>query len=164
MIDPEFKISGLDEIKSGVSALLSGAERMAKNHSLILAAQTRKTARNSMKRRRGVSMPGEVPQVKTGALKNFIKFAWDEKRGAAIVGPERLPRIGQSPRSLEVGMATIIKTRDKNKNSVFVRVHLEPRPYMVPALEKIMTPANVKRTYEKSLGKFVKSLSKKIRG
>lgn len=183
MIDTEFNLN-LEEIKAGFFSLMDGATRMARKNSEILGAQTRKAAQNSMKRfvklskkmqkeikkredasgyRLSGSLPGQPPLERVGLLKKHIYYAWDPKENHVVVGPVKLPRLGEVPHSLEFGMTTLNTGIDARGKPIVIKVRLEPRPYMRPALDRVMEPANVARVYEKSLKKFVKKVSKKLK-
>lgn len=69
------------------------------------------------------SKPGEPPRLQrpTRYLKVKLRFAFDPTTRTYVVGPERIARKGLAPAALEKGDASL---------------HLQPRPFMVPALDK----------------------------
>lgn len=151
--------------------IMTPAKDMGKKNSWILAAQVRTTAKRlikeysklSRKKQRelmsksggmqgGVrSNPGDPPLSWTGLLKNFILYAWDDKTREAYIGPAKLRYPGQVPHSLEFGVPTLITTWDNVGGRKTIQVPMKARPYMKPALLKIIDPANIKKVYEKSL-------------
>lgn len=171
MITPRFSID-MSGVTKGIRNVFDAAEAMAKSNSGTLAAKCRATAKNSMKKAAKLSkkmqaaikamgagtasLPGNPPLERTGALKTFVLFAWDEKTKSYVIGPKRLPRIGLQAKSLEFGVPTVANVLDGNKRKV-VKIPMRARPFMAPALAKTMTPANVKKVYEKSLKRAVKS-------
>lgn len=93
----------------------------------------RTSARTSIKKRKKSSAPGEPPKSHTGLLKKFIFFGYDSSRRSVVVGPVRLNRHsgGAAPSVLEYGGTTNIAA---TKNMPAMRVAIEPRPFMGPAL------------------------------
>lgn len=98
-----------------------------------MGAFVRRSARQSIRKRKKSSPPGKPPSSHTGLLKKFIYFGYDSGRNTVVVGPARLNGT-RSPESLETlefgGMA------DVYRNGKTVNVRIEARPYMGPALAK----------------------------
>lgn len=95
-------------------------------------AYVRRRARQSIRKRRRISKPGEPPSSHTGALKRFIYFVYDRAQQSVIVGPVLLPgKPGDAPEALEYGgrSATI---EDGKRASMII----QPRPFMEPAFEE----------------------------
>lgn len=176
MIEATFEVD-MKAAKKGIGSILKAGESMAKSNSGKLAATCRKIARNSMRKAiklskkmqreikamgaGTVSLPGNPPLERTGPLKAFLIYAWDEKQKKYVIGPKRLPRTGLQARSLEFGVPTISSVLDASgKNRVVAKIPIKARPFMAPAMAKTMTPANVRRAYEKTFNKaFKKALS-----
>lgn len=78
-----------------------------------------KTARNSMKKKRGASPPGKPPNVHVGTLKKLLTFAFDSSTQTMVIGPYGLGK-AKVPGVLEFGGGNI-----------------EKRPYMRPARDKV---------------------------
>lgn len=167
MINPKMNLNLEGFKKQFFSNVMSAAERMVKKNTEILAAQTRRAAQNSMKRaeklskkRQGslrvdfqgqrYSRPGEPPLEKVGLIKQHLFYAWDVTTRSAFIGPAKLNMRGSVPESLEHGKPTLIETGPAGKR-VIIQVPMEARPYMRPALARVMAPANLRRVYEKSL-------------
>ena len=90
-------------------------------------AFVRRTARQSIRKRKKSSAPGKPPSSHTGLLKRFIFFGYDPGQQSVVIGPERLSRGGEAPSLLEYGGRTTVKDRP---------AHIRPRPFMGPAFEK----------------------------
>lgn len=96
------------------------------------AAFVRNTARRSIRRRkRGYSKPGNPPYSKTGLLKRFILFGYDEQADDMLVGATQLSHHSDAPEMLEHGGTTTRNVFGKRK-----RARYEARPFMRPALEQ----------------------------
>lgn len=74
----------------------------------------RRVARNSIRRRKNPSKPGEAPRSVRGDLKRGI-FAQMEGRGAAVVGPVRFSWGTGAPNTLEFGGDTVIDNSVQRK-------------------------------------------------
>lgn len=98
-------------------------------------AYVRQDARQRIRRRKRPSRPGESPTNQTGLLKQHIYFVFDEGRRSVVIGPILLNPGSGAPEILEHGGETVIETRRRGRE----RVHIEPRPYMGPAFEKVQT-------------------------
>ena len=96
-------------------------------------AYVRQTSRQSIRRRKGSSRPGQPPSSHTGLLKQFIYFGYDEHRRSVVIGPVTLARKASGvPAVLEYGgNVTIQWGNDRGKT-----VSIEARPFMGPAFEK----------------------------
>lgn len=85
------------------------------------------------------SAPGMPPYSRTGLLKRFIFYSWDNSSKSVVIGPEKLPIKGQVPHALEYGGATYAPEYDRDVNGRMIsrerRVTIKPRPFMHPALE-----------------------------
>lgn len=120
-------------------------------------AFVRRTAKGLIRNRKKVSKPGQPPSNRTGYLREFIYFAYDDKRQAVVVGPARLngrAARNLAARTLEFGGPVVFKEHlvADPAGKVFwtvnvgVNKHLgqtrtgtatiQPRPYMMPALMK----------------------------
>ena len=89
-------------------------------------AFVRRTARQSIRRRKGTSKPGKPPFSHTGLLKNFIYFGYDTARRSVVIGPVVLAgNSGKAPSTLESGGTVTLPDGHKAR--------IEPRPFMGPA-------------------------------
>ena len=94
-------------------------------------AYVRKTARESIRKRRRVSSDGEPPSSHVGLLKQFIFFVYDRTKRSVIIGPARLGgKVGNAPEALEYGGQSQAIRRGK-RQSMFIT----SRPYMNPAFD-----------------------------
>lgn len=92
-------------------------------------AFVRRTAKQSIRKRKKSSTPGTPPSSHTGLLKRFIFFGYDPQKRSVVIGPTRLTENnrGEAPSILEYGGRTTV---DKK------RVKISARPFMGPAFEK----------------------------
>ena len=149
-IAPSFKMTFIEYKANFFSEVDKGLKRDLSR----LGAYCRKTAKNSIKDARrlskkkrresrwrrdrftGVAEPysreGQPPLSKTGLLKKFILFAWDNSTKSAVVGAAKF-KDGNVPHALEYGGVVNIATWEGGHHHV-VSAYIRPRPYMRPAL------------------------------
>ncbi|TXH48571.1 MAG: hypothetical protein E6Q97_24500 [Desulfurellales bacterium] len=123
-------------------------------------AFVRQTARNSIRRRKGSSKPGQAPTNITGTLKRFLFFAYDTGTKTTVVGPAATNQVffngagqpvrGTVPQVLERGGSIQLlevqwsdgvwrradlrsRRRIAEKPQRMRTVRIEARPYMGPA-------------------------------
>jgi len=96
-------------------------------------AFVRRTAKQSIRKRKKSSTPGMPPSSHTGLLKRFIFFGYDIQKRSVVIGPTRLTENnrGEAPSILEYGGRTTVEGNKKK-----IRVRIRPRPFMGPAFEK----------------------------
>ena len=94
-------------------------------------AFVRQRAKTSIKKRKGISQPGQPPFSHVGLLRKFILFAYDAQRQSVVIGPTLTKERSEAPRLLEHGGDTMLKTPFES-----IRAHYRPRPFMGPAFEK----------------------------
>ena len=114
----------------------------------------RRTAKESIRKRKGPAPPDSPPHSHQGQLRKLIFFGYDARADSVVIGP--LPfRQGTAPNLLEFGGATTTRKarafRDnrpgqaaKGKGSrgklvrlpAGTRLNVDARPFMGPALEK----------------------------
>ena len=99
-------------------------------------AFVRRTAKQSIRKRKKSSAPGTPPSSHTGLLKRFIFFGYDPQKRSVVIGPTRLTENnrGEAPSILEYGGRTTVEGHKKK-----TRVRIRPRPFMGPAFEKEKT-------------------------
>lgn len=91
-------------------------------------AFVRRTAKQSIRKRKKTAPPGQPPSSHTGLLKRFIFFGYDPQKRSVVIGPERLNQKNtDAPHTLEHGGRTTV---DKK------RVKISARPFMGRAFEK----------------------------
>jgi phage gpG-like protein len=91
-------------------------------------AFVRRTAKQSIRKRKTTAPAGQPPSSHTGLLKRFIFFGYEPQRRSVVIGPERLDQKNtDAPHTLEYGGRTTV---DKK------RVKISARPFMGPAFEK----------------------------
>jgi phage gpG-like protein len=92
-------------------------------------AFVRRTAKQSIRKRKKASVPGMPPSSHMGLLRKFIFFGYDRTKNSVVIGPTRLTENnrGEAPSILEYGGRTTV---DKK------RVKISARPFMGPAFEK----------------------------
>ncbi len=96
-------------------------------------AFVRRTAKQSIRKRKKSSTPGTPPSSHTGLLKRFIFFGYDRQKDSVVIGPTRLTENnrGEAPSILEYGGRTTVEGNKKK-----TRVRISARPFMGPAFEK----------------------------
>ena len=96
-------------------------------------AFVRRTARQSIRKRKKPSAPGSPPSSHIGLLKKFIWFGYEPDKRSVVIGPARLSQQdrGEAPSFLEYG--GIAKIARKGKKT---KARIRPRPFMGPAFEK----------------------------
>lgn len=92
-------------------------------------AFVRRTARQSIRKRKKPSPAGQPPSSHTGHLKKFIFFGYEPQKKSVVIGPEVLTdgSKGQAPSVLEYGGKITFNKK---------RVSISARPFMGPAFEK----------------------------
>ena len=130
-----FEITKLFFDKKAVTSRTDKATRQVLSR---FGAFVRRSARSSIRPRKGISAPGSPPSSHTGLLKKFIFFGYDPRNRSVVIGPARLNQRGRgaAPSLLEYGGMTAAKGKRK-------RARYRPRPYMGPAFikERIKMPA-----------------------
>jgi len=117
--------------------LFSGKEIVRRvnraNRSILMKAGAfvRRSARQSLRKRKGISAPGKPPSSHTGRLKGLILFAFDAPRDSVVIGPNVIGSGDQPGATLEHGGVVVMKWRRRAKRTRFAA-----RPFMGPALEK----------------------------
>lgn len=90
-------------------------------------AFVRRSARQSIRKRKRTSAPGSPPSSHTGLLKRFIFFGYDPDQKSVVIGPVPLNQRGKTPSTLEYGGRATVRRK---------QVQISPRPFMGPAMEK----------------------------
>lgn len=114
---------------------VDAAERIGKR----FGAFVQRTAKQSIRRGGQPSAPGQPPKSRSGALKNFIRWAYDPAARSVVIGPEILPGRTDAPEALEKGKRTtrrVFVGSGRDRKRVRKSVNYDARPFMVPALEK----------------------------
>lgn len=94
----------------------------------------RQTAKTSIRKRKGVSKPGQAPHSHAGHLRRLLFFAYDLATASVVIGPARF-RDGEAPNLLEKG-GTVVRKRSKARGGGRVRMVYRARPFMGPAMDK----------------------------
>jgi len=95
-------------------------------------AYVRQTAKSSIRRRKGTSMPGNPPFSHVGTLKRHIYFAYDAKARSVVIGPVIFPgKSGNALPALEYG--------GKSVRNDGLRINIQARPFMGPAFTRELT-------------------------
>lgn len=117
-------------------AVTSRLDRTTRKVLSRFGAFVRTGARHSIRKRKGVSKPGEPPSSHTGLLRNFIFFGYDRDRRSVVIGPQRLnQKVGDAPHALEYGgpSAVVEGPRGRRRKR---RIKVAARPFMGPAFER----------------------------
>ena len=130
MIDMKIKLLFFDRAKVKRAADRGKIKALSRAGAFI-----RQRAKTSIRRRKGVSRPGNPPHSHTGYLRNFIFFGYEPTRESVVIGPVKLNQKNtDAPRTLEHGGTTVI-TDFRGGRLVRRKVTIAPRPYMGPALD-----------------------------
>ena len=123
-------------------AVLSRVDMATRKVLSRFGAFVRRTARQSIRKRKKSSKPGQPPSSHTGLLKQFIFFGYEPSKGSVVIGPERLGGRGEAPPALEYGGPSHVvdyiypKERGARREKVHRKVMIRARPFMGPAFEK----------------------------
>lgn len=113
-------------------------------------AFVRTRARTSIRKRKGISQPGQPPSSHVGLLKKGILFSYDKARQSVVIGPVKLNKPGEAPELLEYGGETTIETSEKfTRRKKRVRARYRSRPYMRPAFTQELK--NLPRIWQNSV-------------
>lgn len=146
-------------IKVHTQTFLSAMDRVQRNALYRIGGFTRTTAKRGIRRGKGRGAPGAFPKSKTGALRNFIRFAVNPKNKTVVIGPELLgrPKSKYRPISSKAPLgrpatrmgALMFGGRERTKFGVTKT--WKPRPFMQLALAKARSQSSLKRAF-RSLG------------
>ena len=136
MVKIKFKLLFFD--KPAVMRAVSEASRKILSK---FGAFVRTSAKSSIRQSKSASKPGEPPHSHSGLLKRFIFFGYDTAQASVVVGGERLTgrNKGEAPSILEHGGTANLMVLSKSERKRYPKgkkIHILPRPYMNPALEK----------------------------
>ena len=95
-------------------------------------AFVRTGARHSIRKRKGVSQPGQPPSSHVSLLRRLIYFGYDANRRSVVIGPTPLRGTAEAPPLLEYGGRARLKSRKGKVVSATYRA----RPFMGPAFER----------------------------
>lgn len=92
----------------------------------------RQRAKTSIKKRKGISAPGQPPSSHVGLLRKNILFAYEARTKNVVIGPILLHgKVSQTAlEALEHGGESMIIERGKART-----INVEARPFMQPAFE-----------------------------
>lgn len=100
----------------------------------------RKTARRSIRRRKGTSEPGSPPRSHAGQLRDLLVYGYEPYAQTVVIGP--LPfKEGEAPQLLEFGGTVArqlphIRHGAPRRPGGRRRMVYAKRPFMAPALDK----------------------------
>jgi hypothetical protein len=114
-------------------------------------AFVRTRSRSSIRKRKAVSEPGTPPTNRTGLLKKFIYFAYDEQTKTVIIGPAAFREGASVPELLEYGGRGTVSKYIRRRGQDLVQGIWKPRPYMRPA-------------YDEELPAFLATLKDSVKG
>ena len=132
-----FKVKTVDQFKR----YLKGVNNRLPSTITKAAALVRKTAKWSIRTRKGISKPGGPPHSHTGLLKRNIFYEVDRARLTAFIGPVRLNAKGKDvPAALEYGgKSQSLGWAPRGKTRKVRKFKVKARPFMGPALKKVQT-------------------------
>lgn len=113
----------------------NAAERATLRALSKFGAFVRQRSRHSIRKRKGVSEPGQPPHSHTGLLREHIYFVVERAEQNVVIGPAKINK--PSPlilQALEYGGNTAIMGRGKERGKLIPAV-IEARPVMQPAFD-----------------------------
>ncbi|WP_145075537.1 hypothetical protein [Poriferisphaera corsica] len=115
------------------SAVKRGVDRATRRVFSRFGAYVRRTAKQSIRKRKKPAPPGKPPSSHTGLLKRFIFFGYDKPNKSVVIGPAKLSQNnrGEAPSLLEYGGPTQLK-----RNGKVISAHFRGRAFMGPAFEE----------------------------
>lgn len=119
-------------------AVESAVDKATKKALSKFGSFVRKTARQSIRKRKRISREGEPPTNRLGTLKRFIFFAYEPDSKSVVIGPERLSKIGNAPQALEYGGRSMFFNKRIGK---VVSSEIKEHPYMRPAFAENLPKA-----------------------
>lgn len=115
-------------------AVLSAVDRATREVLSKFGAFVRQTARNSIRKRKKPSPPGQPPSSHVGTLRRLIFFGYDPARKSVVIGPAPIGSgQAEAPGLLEFGGSA---RRQRRRSGRVVTARYRPRPFMGPAFEK----------------------------
>lgn len=117
-------------------------DRATRRNMSKFGAFTRQRAKTSIRKRKGVSAPGNPPHSHVGLLRKGIFFSFDATARSVVIGPVLLRgRSGGNesvPRLLEEGgrVRRRNQSRGRGRRRARKTAVYRPRPYMGPAFEE----------------------------
>jgi hypothetical protein len=97
---------GLRQAKAGFfdrPAVQSATDRATNRNLSRFGAFVRTRSRSSIRKRKGISEPGQPPSSHVGTLKKFIFFSFESTTKSVVIGPTRTAEGGEAPALLEHG-------------------------------------------------------------
>lgn len=129
--------------------VMRAMDRAARRALSKVGAFVRTRARSSMRRRKGVSKPGQPPSSHAGDLKRLLFFSYDPNTESVVIGPTRFKK-GEAPSLLEFGgRAVRVRKQSSGKRGRRQIVTYRKHPFMGPALEAELP--NVPKQWRNSL-------------
>jgi hypothetical protein len=123
----------------GRQAVVSAADRTKKRVLNRFGAFVRTKARQSIRKRKRVSRPGEPPTNRKGQLKRFLFYGYEPQRDSVVIGPAKLNGSKFSiPEVIEHGGKTTVSVRQKKRGKRrrnHKRITYAARPFMQPAFQ-----------------------------
>jgi len=118
------------------SSVINAVDKATRKALSKFGAFVRTSARSSIRRRKGVSKPGQPPYAHQGDIKRIL-FAYDPQSQGVVIGPIKFNgKVGQAPKTLEFGGSLTVKRVNKKGKETTKRVQVAARPFMNPALMK----------------------------
>ncbi len=110
-------------------AVLAKTDQATRRVLSRFGAFVRRTARQSIHKRRRSAAPGQPPSSHSGELKRFIYFSYEPGARNVVIGPARLTsKTGSAPEALEHGGFAMLTGKRKRR-----RAKIAARPFMGPA-------------------------------
>lgn len=118
----------------------NAAERAERRNLFKCAAWIRTNMRRSIRNRKKPAAANEPPHSHTGALKNYILFAYDPNAHSAVIGAilksTKQKNAGPQPPEILENGGTVTITRKVRGQKIRFRAHFTPHPFAEPAKER----------------------------
>jgi hypothetical protein len=113
--------------------VLAAVDRAARRVLSKFGAFVRTRARTSIRKRKGVSLPGGPPHSHVGLLRRFLFFSYDPDNKSVVIGPAKISGTVDPDAlpALEYGGSSTTEDRRGRKQ----RIAVKARPFMGPAFE-----------------------------
>lgn len=130
----------LKRISFDQKIVINAKDRATRRVLMKFGSFVRRTAKQSIRKGKAISVPGKPPKSHSGELKKLIFFSYEPRKQNVVIGPLlfRSTKVKQSPLGLEAleygGFIT-----HKRKGTLGLRskrFRFRARPFMAPAFEK----------------------------
>lgn len=115
--------------------VIAAVDRATRKQLSKFGAFVRMRSRSSIRKRKATSKPGTPPTSRTGLLKKFIFFSYDEATKTVVIGPAAFKSNATAPELLEYGGRGTTSRFVNRRGQVPRQGIWRPRPFMRPAFD-----------------------------